>query len=132
MADRLKSLRRIGAVQAQMVRLAEWRLIEAERSCRDLKDAKTNLQSYVIEEGSLGVALAKAALRSLQAVETRLRIAEDNRTQNRAVLEAVKRRGKALENLTEEVARRAERTREDQALAETIEVWLARKGDSLP
>lgn len=132
MADRLKSLKRIAAVQKQMVRLSEWRLFAAERTCRELTGDQSRLQGYVVEEGALGVPLAKAALRSLHTIDRKLATAERDRAVNRAALDRSKRREQTVDDLTESVRRTAQRADEDRELAMTIESWLAAKATSLP
>ncbi len=132
MADRLRSLRRIAAVQRQMVRLSEWRLAAAERSCHDVAADQARLQGYVVKEGSLGVALAKSALRSLHRLDGKLVTAERARDTSRDALESSKRRETVVTDLTDRVSRATRRANEDRELATTIESWLAAKGTSLP
>jgi hypothetical protein len=123
--ERLASLRRIARVQAQMTRLCEWKLTRAEQTCRDLAEDKTRLQSYVVEQGSLGVPLAKAALRSLHALDTRLSEAQLVRDESRVGLDRSKRRQRTvaeIEGRVETVVRRAD---EDRDLATTLDAWLA-------
>lgn len=132
MATRLKTLKRIAAVQKQVVRLSEWRLVSAEQRCRDLAADQARLQGYVMEEGALGVPLAKAALRSLHALDRKLGDAERARDASRVALDSSKRREHVVSNLTEDVGRTTRREEEDRELAVTIEAWLAARGTSLP
>jgi predicted nucleic acid-binding Zn-ribbon protein len=131
MADRLKNLLRIAEVQKQMVRLSEWRLAAADRTCRDLAADQARLQGYVVEEGALGVSLAKSALRSLHRLDRRLGDAERRRDNSKAALDASKRREHAVNDMTESARRAAERAQEDRELALTLETWLAAKDTSL-
>ena len=62
-ADRLKALKRIRAVQAQVKRLAEARLAAAERSKRDLGEAFGSLGAFMDEACPTGD-LAGLAIRS--------------------------------------------------------------------
>jgi hypothetical protein len=132
MADRLKSLQRIGRVQKQLVRLCEWRLASADQKCREFAADQARLQGYVIEEGALGVPLAKAALRSLHALDRKLAAAERERDSNKLALDKAKRRDHAVSNLTDDVRKVARRTDEDRELAATMESWLAAHDTSLP
>lgn len=131
MTRRLKSLERMASVQAQMVRLAEWRLATAERVCHDLNDDKTRLRAYVADEGSLGVPLAKAALRSLDMLDKRLEAAEILRSESLATLDAATRRRRAIDEFTGRVRATVRRAEEDRDLAATVDAWLATHDISL-
>lgn len=132
MTDRAKTLERLATVQKQMVRLSEWRLTQAERSCRELAENQLRLQSYVVDGGALGVPLAKAALRSLQGLDTQIAAAETRRALSRTKLETAKQREKAVDEISDRVGRAAQRKAEDRALGEVVETWLAVKVTSLP
>jgi hypothetical protein len=132
MADRQKSLRRLVAVQGQMVRLNEWRLAQAEQSCRMIEESQTRLQTYVVEEGALGATLARAALRSLHGLDKLLAEAERQRAASQKALEGAKQRAKTAEKVSDRVGREARRSAEDRELARVVETWLAAKGTSLP
>lgn len=132
MADRAKALVRLATVQKQIVRLSEWRLAHAEQACRELSENQLRLQRYVVEEGALGVPLAKAALRSLHGLDRRIADAESRRAASRTLLETAKQREQAVDALSDRVGRLAQRKAEDRALGEVVEAWLAGKGTSLP
>lgn len=132
MTDRLRSLRRIEAVQIQMVRRAEGRLAAAERACRDNEADKARLRDYVAGEGALGVPLARAALASLQSVDRRLAAAERERMAQRAALDLLRRRERVVATMADAAALAARRAAEDRDLAATMEAWLAGQGASLP
>ena len=124
MAERAKSLRRIAAVQQEMVRLSEWRVAAAGRLCQDLADDKTRLQGYVVEQGALGVNLAKAALRSLHGLDGRLAQAERLRAASQTALVEAKRRAHVADGLFDRVDRMERREQEGRELAATIDAWL--------
>ena len=130
MADRLKSLERIQAVQAQMVRLTEWRLAAAERACRTLADDQVRLRAYVACEGlvgesALGAPLAKAALKSIHGVDRKLVEAERDREIEQQKLGALKRRERVAAAMTEQAQASARRADEDRFLATTMDAWFA-------
>ena len=127
MADRLKSLRRIEAVQADMIRLAEWRLAAADKACRELAEQAARLRDYVAGGGSPGVMLSRAALKSLGDIDRRLATAEQDRVAQRTLLEALRRRDHALDAVVQRAATAARRDGEARDLAATMEAWLASK-----
>ena len=133
MADRLTSLDRIQAVQAQMVRLTEWRLAAAERACRDLADDQTRLRAYVSSEGlagesALGAPLTKAALKSIHGVDRKLVKAEHDREAEHRKLGALKRRERVATSMKEQAQAIARRVDEDKDLALTMDAWFANVG----
>lgn len=125
MAARLKSLRRIEAVQAEMTRLAEWRLAAAERACRAAAEDKARLDAFVGDEVAVGAPLARAALRTSKGIERRLASAEAERALERDRLDALRRRDGALEAAVSRAAVAARREAEARELGEVIEAWLA-------
>ena len=132
MADRLSSLRRIEAMQKQMVRLSDWRLALTERACRDLDGERERLRGYIVGEGALGVPLAKAALKSLGAVEKRQVTAIAARDAEIGRRDALRRRETVVARMAEEAAFDAKRAEEDRDLKTTMEAWLAARSASLP
>ena len=127
MADRLKSLRRLEAVQTDMIKLVEWRLTTAETACRELSADAARLRDYVSGEGSLGVTMGRAALRSLGDLDRRLAAAEQDRLAHRAKLDALRRRDHALGSVVRRAAEVERRDSEARDLAVTLEAWLATK-----
>ena len=130
MASRLKSLERIQAVQTQMVRLTEWRLAAAEHACRDLVGDQTRLREYVsgaglAGESTLGAPLAKAALKSIHAVDRKLAQAERDREAAQRKLGTLKRRERVVASMTEQAQATARRADEDRDLARTLDAWFA-------
>ena len=125
MADRLKSLRRIEAVQQDMIRLAEWRLAAAETACRAFAADAARLRDYVSGEGSLGVTLGRSALKSLDVLDRRLAVAEQERVAQRAKLDALRRRDHVLGAVKRRAAAAARREDEARDLAMIMEAWLA-------
>ena len=96
MADRLKSLVRIAKVQAEMVKLAEWRLLDADRQLDALAADRARLAEYAAGAGGLGVPLAKAALRSMVAIDRRADEVARARVGEQARLQGLRRRDHAV------------------------------------
>ncbi len=132
MADRLANLRRIQAVQKQLVRLGDWRVAMAEQACRELEADRERLRGYIVGEGALGVPLSKAALKSLDRVEKRRTGAMAQRDAERARQDALRRRDHVIAGMAEDAALAARRADEDRDMKLTMEAWLAAHGASLP
>ncbi len=76
MADRLASLRRIEAVQKQMVRLSDWRLALAQQACRAAAIAKRDAEigrrdALRLREAVVARMTEEAALDARRAEEDR-------------------------------------------------------------
>ncbi len=132
MADRLAILRRIETVQKQMVHLSDWRIALAEQVCRNLADDRERLRAYIVGEGLLGVPLAKAALKSLDGVETRRALADAARDAEIKRRDFLRRRERVVATMADEAALVAARADEERDMKVTIEAWLAARSASLP
>ena len=124
--SRADGLRRLEAVQGQMVRLGEARLDGATRTCAALAADAARLRDYVAGEEGLGTPLAKAAVRSALATERRRAAAERERDALAARLGELRRRGRVVERMASEASSEARRADEDRALREAMDAWLAR------
>ncbi len=132
----LAGLRRIEAVQAQMVRLGEARLAAATLATQTLAADAARLRHYLSGDGAEGAASAlplgapfiKAALRTSLAIERRLAVAEGEKQAQLRRLEELRRRAGVVERMATEAAVAARRVVEDRALAQAMEAWLARRG----
>jgi hypothetical protein len=132
---KLKSLKRIETVQKQIVRLGEARLASAEQACRDLAADQARLRDYVGTEGSLGVSLAKAALKSIHTVDRRLVLAERERETRKDRLREQRKRESVVGRMAKATAVVARRADEDREVALAVDAWIAAasaKGASLP
>lgn len=131
MQSRIKSLRRILAVQKDLQKLAEWRLAQLQRKELDLQKDEERLVTYLDEDHAFTPTYAKtiaARLHSLAAEKQKTVV--EKQLQTERVLEQVRRVGQAERRVeaTAEILRRAEERRE---LAETIEAEVNRKLASL-
>ena len=127
---RAKTLARIASVQAEMVKLAEWRLVAARRRRDDLDEERRLLAALVGGEEALGATLAQAALRTARATENRRSDTEREVATLDVELRLLRRRDKALAGMIGEARQAARREHEAKMLGETMEAWLARA--SLP
>lgn len=131
MSKRLDKLRRIAAVQQKIVRHSELQHALAEKKCQQLAEDKARLQGYVCEQGGLGHAMAKAALRSLHRLDAQLDYARIERQRTQEVLAHSKKREHMADEVEERVAKVEARSTEDRELARIVEAWLIGKDTSL-
>ncbi len=129
-SDRARSLARIAAVQAEMVKLAEWKLAAARRDRDALAEERRLLATFVGGEEVLGAGLARAALRTARVIDVRLVQVESGIAALEDQLDNLRRRDKAVTGVAGEARQAARREEEAVALGETMEAWLARA--SLP
>ena len=125
--DRAKSLQRIAKVQAEMVKLSEWRVAAADRQIADLAADRARLADYAASEGSLGEALAKMALRSITTIDRRDSEVRRGREIEKARLDMLRRRDHAVAAMADAAVKAARRADEAAELVLTMEAWLARK-----
>lgn len=133
MADRLKKLRRIQAVQADMHRLAEWRLAVLTRKEQQLTDDQTALIGTLNSDDTLHGLFVAAMARRLRALagETEV-VRAAKETQADKVLEEAKRL-KRTERMSDRAAVEHERSLEKVELQRLVEALVARRRDaSLP
>ena len=131
MQSRIKSLRRILAVQKDLQKLAEWKLAQLQRKELDLQKDQERLVTYLDEDHAFTPTYAKtiaARLHSLAAERQKTVI--EKQLQTERVLEQVRRVGQA-ERRVEATAEILRRTEERRELAETIEAEVNRKLASL-
>ena len=132
MKDRLATLRRLEAVQKQLVRLSTWRAEQAEQACRELDADRDRLRDYIVTVGAVGAPLAKAALKSAERIETR-RVTAHRALQTELTVRATRKaREHVVSAMVEDAALASRRCEEDRDLATTMEAWLATSDASLP
>ncbi len=129
-SNRAKSLARIAAVQAELVKLAEWKLAAASRDRDALEEERRLLAGFVGGEEALGAALAAAALRTARVVETRMAQVAREIAGLESQVQSLRRRDKVVADMAGGARRAAQREDEAVALTETMEAWLGRA--SLP
>lgn len=129
-ADRLKALKRIRTVQAQVKRLAEARLAAAERSKRDLGEAFGSLGAFLDEACPTGD-LAGLAIRSKRRVARREAEAETDRARHAEALVAAQTRLTLTERRLDDLDLEARRAAERRDLERLLEAYLARPRDAV-
>ena len=129
-SDRAGNLARIAAVQAEMVKLAEWKLAAARRDRDAIEEERRLLSTFVGGEEALGAGLARAALRTARVIEVRIAQVEDEVAALESQLRSLRCRDKAVAGMARDARQAARREDESVALGETMEAWLARA--SLP
>ncbi len=129
-SDRARSLARIAAVQADMVKLAEWKLAAARRDRDNVEEERRLLATFVGGEEALGAGLARAALRTARVTDVRITQIAVEIAALENQLRDLQRRDKAVAGVTRDAREAARREDEAAVLGETMEAWLARA--SLP
>jgi hypothetical protein len=130
MADRLKSVRRVLAVQTQLHKLAQWKLADLASKDDDLRQKQESLVRFTDEDGSYGAIFSNALMRRLRMIgEERARcqnqhkLQEEKTAEERQKLGRMQSRAEELEDLQKVEAERKE-------LAESLERLVARPGAS--
>lgn len=130
-SDRARALKRIAAVQADMVKFADSKVARAQATRSRVVEEIGHLSSFTSGEGALGPTLTRAVLRTAKSLESQRIAAERDVDAALAVLQAAKRREHAAKALCEDAGRAARREAEGKALSDTLEAWLAGRS-SLP
>lgn len=129
-SERAASLARIAAVQAEMVKLAEWKLAAARRTHDGLLEERRLLATFVGGEEALGAGLARSALRTARTTAGKIAQVEGEVAVLESQLRDLKCRDKAVAGLAGKAREAARREGEAVALAATMDAWLARAGAS--
>ena len=125
MSERLRSLRRILAVQAQRKRLAEWALAAAETHKAAVGMERTELRGFVEAENLTGP-LAGLALDQTRRLAERDAEAGRDVGRQRDAVQAAERRHRLAERLAEAVAAENRIEAERRSLEQLIEDAVAR------
>lgn len=123
--DRLKSMQRIVAVQAQRKRLAEWKVAEIEGRKHACATARIELGTYM-EEANLAGPLAGLALKQARRLAERAAQTETELQLQRAAVQAAERRHRLAERITETVEVEHRALQERRSLERLIESAMAR------
>ncbi|MGD0633106.1 MAG: hypothetical protein ABSA13_02330 [Beijerinckiaceae bacterium] len=121
MRDRLKSSKRILAVQTQLVKLAEWKLNNIKRQTVELQADQARLQEFVSNADSLSPLLSAAAFKRSKSLQTALVKSQANVASQTLHTDAMKRREKLAEGLADKMRAAASNAAEKRQLEETIE-----------
>jgi RecA/RadA recombinase len=127
MRTRMQSLKRILAVQKDLLRLAEWKLALLQRKESDLQKDQERIVAYLDENHSFTPAYAKMIASRLRTLAVqRQETATERQQQAERVLEQARRVGQA-ERMVDAAAETLRRVEERKELADTIEAAVNRK-----
>ncbi|MDR3464251.1 MAG: hypothetical protein P4L76_18255 [Beijerinckiaceae bacterium] len=121
MRDRLKSSKRILAVQTQLVKLAEWKLNTLKRQTAELQADQERLQEFVSHADSLSPLLSAAAFKRGKSLQTALVKSQAGAAKQVSHTDAMKRKEKLAENFADRMRAAADSAAEKRQLEETIE-----------
>ncbi len=125
MSDRLKSMERVVAVQAQVKRMAEWKLAAIEQRKAALVTAQRELASF-LDDGAFMGPFATVALKQSDRIAQREAVAEHDRQRQAALTQKAQASHKLAEQMTDAVAKDERAAEERRALESLIEAHLAR------
>lgn len=127
MSERLRRSRRVLAVQSQLDRLAEWRLIELQSLASALGDKQRDLIGLLSGESGISGIFSGMILRRLQTVEEMLvTVANAQQTQS-GCHQNERRRLRCAERIVANLESEERRTDALCQLAEVIEAALQRR-----
>lgn len=125
MSERLRSMQRIVAVQAQRKRLAEWRLAAIETRKAAVVAARADLAAFV-EDANLAGPLATLALGQHRRLAEREAQTEAERVRQLTAVQAAERRHRLAERITEAAAAEDRVAEERRSLERLIESTVGR------
>ena len=127
MSERLRSLKRVQAVQSRMRDLATWKLGLAEREAAELAAARVAVDIFIAESAVAGplALLAQGTARGLVAREASADVRRAALAARRLTAET---RVKLVERIVEQVSRDERDVAERQRLEDLIEAMLAQAG----
>ncbi len=131
MANRLRAVQRILAVQTKLHRLAEWKLAELGSKQDALQQRQQDLLRFLDEEGSYTALFGVSLMRRLKNVgEEKVRVAAEKQEQADRTLDESRRAGrvKRMAGDLEDAARQQE---ERDALRDILEQLNHRRNASL-
>lgn len=134
MKDRLRSMRRVLAVQEQVKRLAEWRLTSAETRQRELEGEAQELDGY-IARSAIGDPLSTAAMGQRRRVAGHEAVNTETVARERQAATQARSLHRLAERMLDTLETDDERLRERRDLERLIEDLCGRDADpdaSLP
>jgi len=126
MADRLKSIKRILAVQKQLHRLSQWKLGELVNREEALKQRHEELVLFTDEDGSYGAVFSNALMRRLRALgEERSRVGVMKENQSVKMAKEAQKLGRA-ESLKDKLESEKRAEDERKELRDNLERIVSR------
>ncbi len=122
MGNRLRAVQRILSVQAQLHRLAQWKLAELERREDGLQERHESLLRFVDEDGAYAALFGNTLMRRLRSIsEEKARVTAAKHEQADKTLDELRRVGQ-MQRATDELEGEARQERERQELKEILEL----------
>ena len=125
MSERLRSLKRVHKVQAQVKRLAEARLATIERRKDELDTALRDIGDFLNDSATIGD-LAAQAIRQAQRLAVREATTERERAVQAKVLYEAQSRLTMMEHQVEDLDREHRRTEERRDLERILDAFANR------
>jgi hypothetical protein len=132
MADRVKTMKRLLAVQQKMVQIAEWRLGALNRQATELKEDQVRLREFMGGDERLSPLLSAAAFKRGKMLQVAIVGTEAKAVAQSRHRDAMRRKEKLAEKLVDKIAAQADREAEKRELADIIDAMPAKDDASFP
>lgn len=132
MADRLKKIERVLAVQEQMHRLAQWRIAAVEREKAEVAQGEASLLSALNDDNQLHGLFVEAMTRRLAVLAREAERLERLRRTMEEQLSEEALQLKRTERMTDRVRREHERGRDKRLFQDLLETLAKARKASLP
>jgi hypothetical protein len=120
--NRLRAVQRILSVQAQLHRLAQWKLAGLERREDALQERHESLLRFVDEDGAYAALFGDALMRRLRSIsEEKAQVSTAKHEQAEKTLEELRRVGQ-MQRMGDELEDEARQERERQELRDILEL----------
>jgi hypothetical protein len=127
MTSRAEKTRRIVAVQKQLQRIEDWKMLELKRRLRELEASQEDMIKAQSDEDIIRGELVELAVRRLRSlVRETGQVSAEKDVQAARVLDQASKL-KLAERLESDAAKEAERTSGHKQLSDIIEGFLTRK-----
>lgn len=132
MADRLKKIERVLAVQEQMHRLAQWRIAAVEREKAEVAEGEVSLLSALNDDNQLHGLFVEAMTRRLAVLAREAERLERLRRTMEQQLSEEALQLKRTERMTDRVRREHARSRDKRLFQDLLETLAKARKASLP
>ena len=132
MADRLKKIERVLAVQEQMHRLAQWRIAAVEREKAEVAEGEVSLLSALNDDNQLHGLFVEAMTRRLAVLAREAERLERLRRTMEQQLSEEALQLKRTERMTDRVRREHARGRDKRLFQDLLETLAKARKASLP
>jgi hypothetical protein len=125
-------MKRLLAVQGQMVQLAEWRLGALNRQATELKEDQLRLRDFMSGDERLSPLLSAAAFKRGKMLQGAIVGADAKAVAQTRHRDAMRRKEKLAEKLVEKIVAEADRAAEKRQLSEIIDAMPPKDDASFP